>query len=197
MWWQIGAAANAVIAVAYVAISLAILVPLVRSGQLRANKLGAATSMIFFTCAVHHGTHTVHLLGPVFGYDVQAGNALRESFAFHNAIWDVLGGVVAVYYWSLRATYGSLMRAAALFEDMKERQRQALEINDDIVQGLTVAKLALELDDRDRSAAALSSALSSASRIISDLLGKAGDENRLGPGDLRRDAPARPVGAEG
>jgi signal transduction histidine kinase len=192
MWWQIGAAANAVIALAYLCIAYAILKPLADTRQLRANKLGFATGLIFFTCAVHHGTHTVHLLGPAFGYDEPAGNALRESFQFHNAAWDVFGAAVGLYYWSLRATYGSLMRGAALFEDMKERQRRALEINDDIVQGLTVAKLALELDDRDRSVAAMSNALAAASRIISDLLGEAGNENRLGPGDLRRETPAAP-----
>jgi len=186
MWWQVGATANAVIAMAYVCIAYAIIRPLAQTGQVRSNKLGLATALIFFTCAVHHGTHTVHLLGPALGFDEHAGEALRASFAFHNAAWDVFGAAVGTYYWSLRATYGSLMRGAALFQDMKERQRQALEINDDIVQGLTIAKLALELDDRERSVAALSASLASASRIISDLLGRVGDENRLGPGDLLR-----------
>lgn len=190
MWWITGTVANAVISVAYFMICFAILRPLVREGQLRVNKLGTATGIIFFTCAVHHGTHSVHMLGPSLGYDQTAGEALRASFSLHNALWDVFGGVVALYYWNLRATYGPLMRGAALFEDLKERQRQALQINDDIVQGLTVAKLALELGERQRTQAALDEALTSASRIISDLLGQADAENRLGPGNLVRDRPA-------
>jgi hypothetical protein len=54
MWWMLGSAANLVIAVAYLAISWAILGPLLRTGQVRANRLGTATAAIFFTCAVHH-----------------------------------------------------------------------------------------------------------------------------------------------
>ncbi len=38
----------------------------------------------------------------------------------------------------------SVLRGAQLFEDMKVRERQALEINDNIVQGLSVAKYALD-----------------------------------------------------
>jgi len=65
--WQLDIAANLVVAVAYVAIAGAILVPLVREGQLRSNRLGAATAAIFLTCAVHHGSHAAHLVLPVFG----------------------------------------------------------------------------------------------------------------------------------
>jgi hypothetical protein len=191
-WWHIGATANTVIAAAYFLIAWAILHPLVVDKQLWANKLGTATGVIFITCAVHHGTHVIHMLGPTFGYEISTGNALRSTFSFHNAAWDVFGASMGIYYWSLRATYGSLMKGAALFEDLREKQRQALEINDNIVQGLTVAKLALELDDKERSEVALSNALSSASKIITDLLGQTGAENRLGPGDLVRRQAAQP-----
>jgi len=193
VWWITGTVANSVISIVYFMISFVILRSLMVSGQLRANKLGTATGVIFFSCAVHHGTHVVHMLGPAVGYDVTAGQALRESFSLHNAAWDVASAIVGIYYWSLRATYAPLMRGAALFEDLKERQRQALEINDNIVQGLTVAKLALELDEREYSEAALASALAAASRIISDLLGHADAENRLGPGDLVRETPAKVI----
>ena len=62
MSWQVGLVCNAVISVTYFLIVLAIVVPLVKSHQLRSNPLGAATAAIFFTCAVHHGAHTVHML---------------------------------------------------------------------------------------------------------------------------------------
>ncbi len=194
--WQVGAAANMVIALAYLAITLAILVPLVRTGQLLANKLGTATAIIFFTCAVHHGTHSVHMILPVWGFEETAGQSLREAMSLHVVAWDVLGAVVAIYYWSLRSTYGSLMKGAQLFEDMRERQRQALEINDDIVQGLTAASMALALDERERSEEVLAETLASARRIISDLLGVAGAENRLGAADLVRSQAAGSPGQE-
>jgi signal transduction histidine kinase len=190
MAWQVGAVANGVIALAYVLISTAIFVPLVRSRQLRLNPLGAATGAIFLTCAVHHGAHSVQLLAPTLGISSEHGEMMRHSWPWTLAAWDVLSAAVGVYYWSLRRTYGELMKGAALFQDLKERQRQAMEINDNIVQGLVVAKMALELDERATSQAALENALSSASSIISDLLGQVDSPTRLGPGDLVRDEAA-------
>lgn len=187
--WQLGTAMNLVIAVAYLGIASAILWPLIRSDQWRKNRLGLATAAIFFTCAVHHGHHALHMLGPALGLQDEAGLRLREAWSWDIAIWDVLGAGAALYYWSLRKTYGSLMRGATLFEDLREKQRQALEINDNIVQSLSVAKLALEIDDRDRSERALEASLASARRIITDLLGETETTSRLNAGELqRRDA---------
>lgn len=188
--WQIGAAANAVVAVAYVAISFVILGPLVREHQLRSNPLGTATAAIFFTCAVHHGSHAVHALLPIVGLEVHEGLAMREAFGWHTVAWDVFTAAIGVYYWTLRRTYAPLMRGAKLFEDLKDRQRRALEINDNIVQGLFVARTALALDEREISEEALRTTLDSARHIISDLLGEAGSELELGPGQLRRDRAA-------
>src|SRR6187397_259087 len=69
-WWQLTALANAVILVAYLAISFAIARGLWRTRQWRNNPLGLATAAIFFSCAIHHGAHTVHLLLPYFGSDL-------------------------------------------------------------------------------------------------------------------------------
>ena len=82
------------------------------------------------------------------------------------------------------------MRGAQLFEDMKERQRQALEINDSIVQGLTVAHMALASKDENRSLEAMEATLAKSRRIISDLIGEVGEETRLAPGELVRTNPA-------
>lgn len=191
MWWQMAAAANLVIAGTYLGIAMAILLPLLRTRQVPSNRLGTATAAIFLSCAVHHGAHSVHMVLPALGMDTGHGLALREAFDWHFVLWDVVSAAVGIWYWTLRSTYGSLMRGAALFEDMKEKQRRALEINDNIVQGLAVAKLALELDQRETSEEALERALVSARQIISDLLGDAESEARLGPGGLRRKTPAR------
>ena len=171
MSWQVGLAANAVIAVAYFLITLAIVVPLARSQQLRTNPLGAATAAIFFTCAVHHGTHSVHMLLPSFGVDDTQGLAMREAWGWPLATWDVVGAVVAAYYWSLRRNYSSLMQGAKLFDDLRQREQQALELNDSVLQGLVVAKMALDLDQPERAQQALNSSIDSASRMITDLLG--------------------------
>jgi signal transduction histidine kinase len=190
MSWQIGAAANAVVAAAYLAIAWAIIAPLIRTHQVRQNRLGVATAAIFLTCAVHHGGHALHMILPTFGLEDHAGRAMREAWQWHVTAWDIVTAAVGVYYWSLRSSYGSLMKGAALFEDLKEKQRQALEINDNIVQGLVTAKLALELNQHERSEEALAHSLNAARQIISDLLGEEGTETRLGPGDLVRSKPA-------
>src|SRR4051812_41325011 len=136
MWWQIGLWANLIVAIAYIAIAYAIAKPLIDSGQLRTNALGAATAAIFLTCAVHHGGHTVHMLLPYFDAEQSKGLALRASYDWEAAIWDIITAAVGVYYWTLRRTYGSLMKGAQLFEDMRQREAQALELNDNVLQGL-------------------------------------------------------------
>ena len=66
------------------------------------------------------------------------------------------------------------------------RQRHALEVNDDIIQGLAVADLALNLDDVDKAREAIAQTLMAARRFVTDLLGDAGDAIDIAPGDLRR-----------
>lgn len=190
MDWRIGALANFVTMTAYLAITAAILVPLLREQQIKANRLGTATALIFFTCAVHHGGHTVHMLLPAFGIPSDSGLAMRQAFDLQAVVWDIFTAFVGIYYWTLRRTYGALMSGAKLFDDLRERQRQALEINDGIVQGLATAKLALELDQHTVTREALESTLASARGLITDLLGEVSDHPTFAPGELRRSRAA-------
>ena len=188
--WVIGAVANGVVASAYLGIASTIFWSLKQSGQLSQNRLGLATAAIFLTCAAHHGSHTIHFLLPSLGLEVDEGLALRAGWEWHTATVDILTAAVGVWYWTLRKTYGPLMRGAKLFEDMKERQRQALEINDNVVQGLTVAHMALASKDESRSMEAMEATLAKSRRIISDLIGEVGEDTRLAPGELVRTNPA-------
>ncbi len=52
MTWEISAAANAVIGIAYLVIAYIIIGGLVRTDQLTTTKLGLATGLIFLTCGV-------------------------------------------------------------------------------------------------------------------------------------------------
>lgn len=183
--WSVGLVCNAVIMLAYLLIALAIVVPLSRSHQLRTNPLGAATAAIFFTCAVHHGSHSIHMLLPALGVHDPQGVAMRAAWGWPLALWDVVGALVAVYYWSLRRNYSSLMQGAKLFEDLRQREQQALELNDTVLQGLVVAKMALDLGESGKAENALTSSIESASRIISGLL----DRHNSGLA-LVRSAPA-------
>ena len=171
MWWKVGLIANAVVACAYFMVVYSIMKPLVRGKQLRRNLLAAATAAIFFTCAVHHGMHVVHMLLPYAHLANKQGLAMRNAYDWEAAYWDVITALAGAYYWTLRGRYGSLIHGAQLFEDMRQRERQALELNDAVLQGMVVAKLALDLGEPDRARSALDSSIGSASKMISDLLG--------------------------
>ena len=190
-WWVIGAAANTVILAAYLAIAVTIGRGLVGTGQWRTNPLGVATALIFFTCAVHHGSHPAHMLLPYVGLEEATGEPMRAAFDdWHVSTWDIGTAIVGVWYWTLRRRFPVLVRGAALFDDVRERQKQALEINDNVVQGLTVARYSLDRGDTQRASEAVDVALGSSRAIIGELLGERGSEVRLGPGDLRRVEPA-------
>ena len=193
-WWQVGAAVNLVILVAYLFIATTIARGLIKSGQRVAdNPLGWATAAIFFTCAVHHGSHPVHQLLPYIGLEEHVGIAMRQAFNdWHVSGWDILTASAAVWYLSLRSRFPALVRGAALFEDIKVRQRQALEIHDDIVQGLATAKLSFEMGEGDRGLRAVEETLAASRRIITGLLGEERTEIAFAPGDFRRQTASRP-----
>lgn len=73
------------------------------------------------------------------------------------------------------------------------RRRQILEINDNIVQGLVVAKYALDADDSEHAREAVEQTLIAARRMITDLLDGSIGEPKMRPGDLIRLRPATVV----
>ena len=83
---------------------------------------------------------------------------------------------------------------AAHFAEAQLKRRQALEINDNVVQGLVAAVYALEQGQIDRSADYLAHTLSAVRAMMDDLLEPLDGEG-LRPGDLVRAAPAV-IGAE-
>jgi hypothetical protein len=183
-------AANFVVAAAYAAIAYLIVSGLLATGQLRTNRLGVATALIFVTSAGHHALEAFQLLLPSLGSDTSHGLALRHGWDWHMVVWDLLTAGVGIYYLSLRRSQASAPGGAQMFDDLKVRERQALEINDNIVQGLTVAKYAMSIGAEDHSKQAIEDTLVRARAIITDLLGDPGSSVAFGPGDLRRTAPA-------
>lgn len=69
-------------------------------------------------------------------------------------------------------------------------QRQALEINDAVVQGLTVSRYALETGDPRLAGAALDSTLAAARGLVSRLLAETSEDGKFRAGDLVREVPA-------
>lgn len=115
---QIYLLGNLVIMVAYAAITVAIVVPVARAGQLRTNRLATATALIFFSCAVGHGLHAVMAYSAVVpapaGHQAHTGGA---GWPWTSALWDLFTATVGVYYWTLRRGYGVLLGEGAIYVD--------------------------------------------------------------------------------
>jgi len=73
----------------------------------------------------------------------------------------------------------------------EERRRRAVELNDDVVQGLAVAQLALEAGREEAAREALEGTLAAARSIVTGLLEESGEHGELRAGDLVRHQPAQ------
>ena len=74
-------------------------------------------------------------------------------------------------------------------ERQREREQEALDIHDNIVQGLAEAQLAFDVGRPEQAREAVDRTLAAARRIMTELLGEPGASNELSPGDLRRISP--------
>jgi GAF domain-containing protein len=78
----------------------------------------------------------------------------------------------------------------------EERRVRALELNDEVVQGLALAQLSLESGRPDAARDAVQATLKSAQGIVAELLESAGERGLLAPGDLVRATPATVTAVE-
>lgn len=169
--WMLGLAANGVIATAFLAVAVVLAVNLTRTRQWRRNPLATATVALFVTCGGGHAVITLQLLDGPLGLDTPWSAAARESYGEpHMWIGDGITAIAGVVYWQMRRRFPALVTGTAVFEDLRERQRRALEIHDNVVQGIVRAKLSLELNDQQEGDEALRATLASAQRIVDDLL---------------------------
>lgn len=188
---MLAAALNVVVVVAHLAIALSIVRGLLRTGRWTSNPLALATSAIFVTSALHHGSQPVHMLLPLIGIDGDHSTSMRAAFGtWHATVWDIAAAGVAVWYLGLRSRFPALVRGSALFEDLRERERQALEIHDNIVQGLAEAQLAFDVGRQQQAREAVDRTLAAARQLVTELLGEPGSGIDLAPGNLRRTLPA-------
>ena len=185
--WTLGLAFSATITVAFLAVAALLAFNLTKSHQWRQNPLATGTFLLYLTCGGGHAMHTLQLVGPWLGISASVGAAAQMEYTE----WPVLlaDGITAaagVWYWTMRRKFPGLVTGAAVYEDLRIRQKQALEIHDNVVQGLARAKMALDLQRGAEGEQALEETLASSKKIITDLLGR----QELAPGDLRRSTPA-------
>lgn len=168
-WW-IGAVANGVIALAYFAIAGLLMINLHRTRQWLSNPLAAATAFVFFTCAGGHAIYGLQVAEAMLGSTSAAAVGAREMYgSAHMWGWDALTAIVGVLYLTMRRKFPDLVRGAALYEDLRVRQRRAMEINDNVVQGIVLARLNFDLARDDDGQRALHETLSASARIADEI----------------------------
>ena len=147
----------------------------------------------FAYVVLHHGV--LGVLDPASVYEHSAGRANPWVWAAIHGGFVLAASIVQIFSWRFNEVEHA--RAEALRAEVLEhelRKRQALQINDNIVQGLVVAKLAASMGDRVGSDQALGAALARARGLISDLIGETGYDGTIIPGDLVRDLAATSEG---
>ncbi len=129
---------NGITAAAYLGIVLFIVRGLLRTGQLRTNRLAVATAAIFLTCAAHHLIHALHLLA---GFDSHAAHlgagsdpsmldAMRESMGGSVDVAVTASTAIAgVVYLGMRRFYGPLLGSPAMFDVASEARYRQLAAN--------------------------------------------------------------------
>lgn len=141
----------------------------------------------------------VHLEFP-FGAIVVRTSATTPFFGQDEV--DLLGALGALANLAMERVASGDLRVQ--LEKANLRRQQALEINDNIVQGLAVAKYSFDLGQNEKAREAIEGTLVAARAIISELLQDLGSEMDFAPGTLTRDraatgfmdTPAAPDGQE-
>lgn len=104
----------------------------------------------------------------------------------------LLGLLIAIGIDVRRAgSWRAMVHHRSEIENLRQRQRQALDIHDNVVQGLAMAKLSFEVGETDAGMAAIDETLAAARAFVTDLLGDP-DIVDLRNGALRRSVPAGP-----
>ena len=139
--------------------------------------------------ALHHGI--VGTLDPKGAFNHSAAWNDPWKWAGIHALFIL--GASAAYITGWRYTeierhraedYGAKLAESALL------QREALEINDNIVQGLVAMEAAMDFNDEQLARDALNATLANARQIVTGLLQVAKTDGQYTPGDLRRDHPS-------
>ena len=129
---------------------------------------------------LHHGV--VGTIAPEDVYGTAAAIANPWGWAAIHAGFILAESVACLIAWKKSEQY------AAQIAEEGMRRKEALELNDHVVQGLVVAKASFELGDDEGGRRALEATLGRAKSLVSDLLGRDGAP---APGALvREDAAA-------
>jgi len=187
MLWQLVTFGNLLTALTYAVIAATMGVRLQRTGQLslRANPLGVAMTLVMATVALRSAWTGVQMLLPLVGVEHRAALALRDAYTWASVPLPFIAAAAGLLYLALRRRAGDEAGPAALYPDHALQRQRALEINDNIVQGLLAARELDGLGRDDEARVVLDGTLHQAQRMMGELL-----DGEIRPGSLRRTASA-------
>lgn len=133
--------------------------------------------------AVHHGVASTLDANSVYNHYAALNNPWKWA-VIHGVF--VLGASAAnLFAWRLNEEAAAeAERFRRRLEEGERRRRSALEINDNVVQGLAVVTSALAMGETDKARLAADRTIESARSIMTDLLDESGAT--IEPGSLRR-----------
>lgn len=133
--------------------------------------------------AIHHGVASS--LDPHSVYNHYAALNNPWKWAVIHGLFVLGASAASVYAWRFNEEAAAEAEGFRLrLEEGERRRRSALEINDNVVQGLAVVTSALAMGEPETARAAADRAIASARTIMSDLLDESGVV--IEPGALRR-----------
>ncbi len=157
--WQVGIAVNVIVSVAFFTIAGLILVPLIRSGHLRTNKVAVSAGLVFVAVGISRLVRIVRLAEPLFGGD---DSALARHIVTAAACLDLVTACAAVTYLVLRITQRSGLAGSPLFDDRVHRER----VTNMAVARAEQAARAVAQADRDSYTAMLNSIIQNSQSAI-------------------------------
>jgi len=145
-----------------------------------------ATPLAFAFFSLGHALAQAAVAGALYGLGLAT---VSTSSGGEAGRWLLTMSTLLVAGLLVRAITGALREESERLE--RERRLHAVEINDNIVQGLVLAKAFGERGLLEQSQKAVSDTLASAQQIIGDLVG----DEALDQGSLRRSIAAEPLRA--
>ena len=138
--------------------------------------------------ALHHGVAGTLDRHAVYNHYAALNNPWK--WALIHGLFVLGASAASVYAWRMNEEAAAeTERYRAHFEEATRRRQSALQINDDVVQGLAVVTSALDVGRPDLARRRAEETLSAARAIMTDLLG---DGPAPVPGSLRRTTPSQP-----
>lgn len=170
--WLLGLTANAIIGVAYMGVAVLLGINISKTKQWLTNPLAAGTFFLYVTCSGAHGLIAMQLAAATANAAATEGVRIMYGSAYE-WYWDFVTAGIGIWYWTMRSRFPGLVSGTAVFEDLRQRQKRALQINDNIVQGLVRAKLSLDMKRDEEGKAALHETIAASRRIVASLEGGA------------------------